>query len=101
MGEHESTEWQPLVAFSDDDSPSYVNGFEAGMIWQKMQDQHAEIDAAVHVENEGTLRNMANAAGYTMTFRAFTEDDWHGWASAQFTQRPAQGHLSIVEANDD
>lgn len=101
MTDHESADWQPLVAFSDDGSPSYVHGFEAGMIWQQMQDQQADIDATVHVENEGTLQAMANASGYTMTFQRFTEYERVGWASAQFTRRPARGHLSIVEADDD
>lgn len=101
MGEHENTDWAPIVRFQDDGSPSYVHGFEAGMIWQQMLGQQAEINVTVHVENEGTLQAMANAAGYSMTFEWFTEYERVGWASAQFTRRPARGHLSIVEAVDD
>ena len=101
MDEHKNAEWKPLVAFSDDESSSYVHGFEAGVIWQQMEDKHAEIDATVHVENEGTLQNMANAAGYAMIFNVLTHDDWQGWAVVQFTRRPVRGHLSIVETTND
>ena len=90
----EDVEWKPLVSFSDDPSPSYTHGFEAGMIWQQMQDEHAEIEVTVHVENEGTFRNMADAAGYDLRFDA---SEVEGWACASFERRPRRGTLSIVK----
>ncbi len=62
MTARNDVEWRPLVAL-EDQSSSYVHGFEAGMIWQRMQDSETEIDAVTHTENRQTLMNMANAAG--------------------------------------
>lgn len=93
----EGTEWKPLVSFADQ-SESYVHGFEAGMIWQRMQSKEPEIEATVHVENEVTIINMANATGYAAEFESVGVD---GWSSLLLTLRPATGHLSVVEGQSD
>lgn len=92
MTARNDVEWRPLVAF-EDQSSSYVHGFEAGMIWQRMQDSEAEIDAVTHTENRQTLMKMANAAGYALDLAPSGVD---GWDNMKATQRPKRGPLSIV-----
>lgn len=94
MSQGQDAEWRPMVAF-EDQSASYVHGYEAGMIWQQMQDEHAEIDVIVHLENKETLRSMADAAGYEMAYLALPEAA--GWASVSFRRRPRRGPLSVVK----
>lgn len=89
-------EWRPLVIFTDDPSPSYTHGFEAGMVWQQMQDRHADIHVTAHVENEGTFRNMANAAGYDLDWHVMNDAD-EGWAAVSLHRRPHVGHLGVVK----
>lgn len=67
------SEYKPLVAF-EDASQSYVNGFEAGMVWREMelavQDHELVpgdlvfLERTVHSENSVTLRRMADALGW-------------------------------------
>ena len=87
------TGWRPIVAFDDDPSPSYVNGFEAGMIWQMIQSGKHEIARTVHAENIGTLQNMANAAGYEMLI----DHSADGWADVRLVSRPKRSGLSIID----
>lgn len=86
-------EWQLLFPF-DDPSASYVHGFEAGMIWQRMQAGEEEIVVTVHRENEITLRRMADAAGYEMTY---AETEMLEWADVTFQRRPRRGPMNVVK----
>lgn len=102
----EDVEFCPLVSFNDQ-SPSFVHGFEAGMIWQQMQQTDAVIDGAlpVHVVNETVLRRMAASAGYKVEFKPIDGSD--EWTSAVFTllsAAPRRSYLRVVglktEPND-
>ena len=72
-----------LVKF-DDESSSYVNGFEAGMIWQQMQDgvPLIEPEIPVHTANMVTFERMAKAADYTAIFEQV--DDMPEWMGVIF-----------------
>ena len=56
-------EYGLLVSFTDQ-SHSFTHGFEAGMIWQDMQNNVPRIDMMVHEENVQVICRMAEAAGY-------------------------------------
>lgn len=62
----EQAEFKPLVSFPDG-SVSFVNGFEAGMIWQQMQAGETPIGShgmPYHADNMEVIKRMAEAAGY-------------------------------------
>lgn len=66
---------QLIVSFVDQ-SPAYTYGFEAGMIWQRMQAREPLIEAVTRAENATTLRRMAQAAGYDVEFGASEMLEW-------------------------
>lgn len=96
------TEFRPIVPF-EDQSDSYVHGFEAGMIWQRMQQSEDVIETAtpLHRANLPTLQKMAAACGYDVEERDVTmgpdgliSDEW---VDMIFTLRPTRRyHLSVV-----
>ena len=75
-----------LIVKFEDESSSYVHGFEAGMLWQQMQQglQFIDPELPVHVENLTTLGRMAKAAGYTMGHTVV--DDSPEWAEIEFSR---------------
>ena len=79
----DSAEMGLIVKF-EDESGSYVNGFEAGMIWQQMQDGVPLIDPdlPLHVENKTTLERMAKSRNYKAILTPI--DDAPEWMSATF-----------------
>ncbi|GLQ36701.1 hypothetical protein GCM10007908_03210 [Rhizobium albus] len=81
----DAAEFRCLVPFPDG-SDSFVNGFEAGMIWQRLMSGEHEIapEVAVHRENETVFKRMADAQGYDVNFEPCCSE----WTVAQFTKRP-------------
>ena len=80
----DAAEFRCLVPFPDG-SPSFVDGFEAGMIWQRMVRAETPIDPriAVHSRNREVLSRMAAAQGYDMD----VEDDDGIWMVVTFAKR--------------
>ena len=68
-------EYGLLIPF-DDESTSFTNGFEAGMIYAEMQRKEALISRSVHEENEGLIRRMAEHEGYDVVFAETKVDGW-------------------------
>lgn len=64
-----------LVVSFEDQSASYVHGFEAGLLKQRMQTE-TSFEATVHEENRETIRRMAVAYGWEAKF---TPTDVPGW----------------------
>lgn len=94
----DSSDFAPLVSFPDG-SQSFVNGFEAGMLWQRMQSGEAVIENALpyRQENAIVLERMADAAGYEASIRD-VEDGSHEWIEVDFTKLPPKKpDLRIVE----
>ena len=90
-----------LVPF-DDSSGSYTEGFEAGMVWQRMLSGESVIDNATpyHSKNCGVFYKMADAMGYDMDVKHL-ENDLSEWTEITFTRRRVvRGHLSVVEGPD-
>lgn len=83
----EPQEMGMVFAFSDP-SPSFVNGFELGMIWQEIDnegrlliDRGFDDGFPVHEENVETLRRMCAACNY----RLETKPPADGWVAARMT----------------
>lgn len=70
MGER----YELLIAF-EDESPSFVHGFEAGRIWEAMKTREM-IVMTVHDENVALISQMAARNDYSAQFRA---SDIPGW----------------------
>ncbi len=85
--------WQPLVTF-EDQTANYVHGFEAGIIWLRMQAGDAEITETTHPENRETLINIANVCGYAIEIEP---SGFEGWDNLKATKRPKRGSLTIVK----
>lgn len=90
-----------LFAF-DDGSQSFVNGFEAGQIWQQIEkdvpsviDRGFEQGFPVRIENVETYRRMAACRKYRVEFRPSGTDGWIAMRMMQeITARP---QLTLVE----
>lgn len=88
-----------VFAFTDQ-SPSFVNGFEAGLIWGLIEAGEPLIDLGymdgfpIHVENREVVSRMAASRNYHVEFR---DVEVEGWIAArlavQHKPRPA---LSLV-----
>ena len=73
-----------MIVKFEDESGSYVHGFEAGGIWQQMQDGVPLIspDMPVHSANKVTFERMAKAENYTVTFKPV--DGMPEWVDVTF-----------------
>lgn len=90
---------QLLVAF-EDQSESYVLGFEAGKIWEKMSAAtEDEIELTIHTKNVETIRRMTIAAGWSAEF---IESEVEGWTYANLerggkvTEKPNPYGIRLV-----
>lgn len=90
----DAREFRCLVPFPDQ-SASFVHGFEAGMIWQRMVAREAVIgsadEVATHAENAAVFQRMADAQGYDLTI----EPPVDGWIVATFVKR--QSRFRVIE----
>lgn len=65
-----------VVAFPDP-SPSFVHGFEAGGLWEKLKNgETAEIQATTHVENREVIARMADAEGWEIEVKPTEVEGW-------------------------
>lgn len=80
-----------LVAFPDG-SPSFVHGFEAGTIWQRMQTKETPIEATLHFANTEVFSRMAEAAGYGMVSK---ETDFPEWVDVDFILMPDEPRTKL------
>jgi hypothetical protein len=88
------------IGFTDA-TRSFTNGFEAGMIYEKMQAGERVIDQGIaagfpiHAENVELFKRMAQAEGYALEV---VPTDTEGWVAVRFTcsskPRPA---LSVIK----
>lgn len=83
----DAAEFRCLVPFPDG-SDSFVNGFEAGMIWQRMNAGEHQIggldEIATHASNAEVFRRMATAQGYSVEIEPSIDE----WIIATFTKNP-------------
>lgn len=77
MKDNPETTGYALVVSFEDQSPSYCYGFEAGCIWQRMQDgDEQEIEVTVSSENRETIRRMGLAKGWDADFQPTGDPTW-------------------------
>lgn len=88
----DAAEFRCLVPFPDP-SASFVHGFEAGMVWQRMIAGETPIEnpVAYHVENRTTFERMAAAQGYDVEIEPCDDT----WMTVTFTKRRLR--FSVVE----
>jgi hypothetical protein len=73
--EHEKqAEYGLLVSFPDQ-SEKFTLGFEAGMVWEKMQKED-EFEMSVHNQNQEVCRRMAAAMAFYVEFNPTSYVEW-------------------------
>lgn len=91
MGD-DDTEMRCIVPFPDQ-SASFVHGFEAGLVWARMEAGQTHIDGngvPFHEANLEVFRRMAAHFGYDME----AQPGDGTWAEITFTKR--RSRLSVV-----
>jgi hypothetical protein len=88
----DAAEFRCLVPFPDE-SGSFVNGFEAGMVWQRMVAGETPIENPIawHLDNRLVFERMAAAQGYDAEFERCCST----WMTAIFTKR--RNRFSVIE----
>lgn len=91
MSEHADAAGYDLIVSFPDPSPTFVHGFEAGMLWQMMQSGAvAEIDRSTHAENREIIARMAVAAGWTVDVTPTDIDGWDRTVLAKVAPAPVR-----------
>lgn len=94
----DAAEFRCLVPFPDQ-SESFVNGFEAGLVWQRMSDGETPIEnpIAYHLANRMVFERMAAAQGYDVEFEPCMAGATicHTWMTATFTKR--RNRFSVIQ----
>lgn len=101
----EDNEYGLVVSF-EDQSGSYVHGFEAGQIWESMKRVDPFIEKVVHTDNKETIRRMAHAEGYEMIWN---ETEYSEWSTVKLTKTQkakggdlvSMGVLKVIEGGAD
>lgn len=95
----ENAEYGLIVSF-EDQSASYVHGYEAGGIWERMRSGTvAEIETVVHAENRETLTRMATVEGWSIELKPTEVDGWLSMSMAKQSKpldRPNPHGLRVV-----
>lgn len=77
--EPEDAEFGLVLAFDTDD-PEFTRGFEAGLLWERLE-RDGEADQLIHAENAEMVMRIAEAKG----LRFSAEDLGDGWMQAVLT----------------
>lgn len=78
-----------LIVSFEDQSDSYVHGWEAGGLWQRMRSGiEAEIEATVHTANRETISRMCVAEGWSVEFTATEYPEWLQMAMTKDRKAP-------------
>ncbi len=95
----EQADYGLMVAFTDE-SPSFVNGYEAGMLWERMRSGTvAEIETTTHAENRDVIQRMATADGWDCEVKASEVEGWDHTSlrkAKPTSQRPNPHGLKVV-----
>lgn len=76
-----------LVSFPDQ-TPNFVNGFEAGQLWERMRSgKEAEIEVTTHTENREVIARMADQYGFALEVE---ESDIDGWDNTILSKKRPQ-----------
>ena len=96
----DDAEYRPIISFDGRDGacPScedreFVRGYEAGLLYARLEAKPPEFHGAYHSDNRPMLSRVADALGYVADF---TSSGVEGWAFAVFTKKPTARRLSVV-----
>ncbi len=68
--------YELLIQF-EDQSASFVHGFEAGTIYGRMKEKRHVIEETVHTVNADLFAQMAAREGYTIELKSVGDDgEW-------------------------
>jgi hypothetical protein len=81
------TDYSLLLAFDTDDA-QFVRGFEAGRIWNELNQTDEQVVATVHAENAEMMLRIAEALNRSVQ----SEDLDERWITVMFG--PYQGELA-------
>lgn len=85
--EDHATDYALIVSFPDQ-SETFVLGFEAGMIWERLQAGETEIDVNVHTSNIEVLNRMCVAAKVTPKFQPTNVSGWTNFSIKSGVRKP-------------
>ncbi len=89
-----SDEYSLIVSFPDQ-SETFVLGFEAGMIWEKLQAGVLDFDLTIHTANTEVIQRMCEASKVIPTL---TPTEFPEWTNLSFRLRlPAKPNLRLVK----
>lgn len=95
MNENNGANFGMIVSFVDQ-SHSFTNGFEMGILWRRMETESADIEMMIHSENCDQVVRMANALEWKIDSMCPMGMGWH---RVQMS-KPAvvhKSHLRLVE----
>lgn len=87
------TEKFELAVVFDDQSPSFVHGYEAGQISQLLRGPQVSMSTTVHVANKEVLAKIADMRGFTVTYE---DTVYSEWVHAAFEIKVAKPKLTVV-----
>lgn len=90
-GEMSEEQYGLIVSFPDQ-SQSFVLGFEAGMIWKRLESGEAEFSETVHADNRDVIERMVEAMGLSVRM---IDTHVEGWIIANI-HRQTRPKLNLV-----
>ena len=78
---HDQSAFKIILEFPDQ-SENFSMGFEAGIVWQLMNDQIASFEKGVHEVNRELFDRMATLHGYSITQMS----NWENFVQLLFTR---------------
>lgn len=106
MVDFDAENYDLLISFPDQ-SESFVLGFEAGQVYNRMQLGEQEIELTAHTANVEVFSRLAMAMKYELKFDAIPIPDsvdggyFVEWISVRFVPGSAKPALSLVEESND
>lgn len=90
-----------LIVSFPDQSPTFTLGFEAGMIWQRIESGERAFDVVCRIENKAVINRMAAARKGGVIFEEGT-DHPEGWCTAHVEMGRPNGRpaLKLVERDN-
>lgn len=88
MNDNKGGEFGLAVSFVDQ-SPSFTNGFEMGILWNRMEGGRDPIEMMIHAENAEQVHRMAKHLDWIVNAIAPIAD---GWSKVYLSKAPENPH---------
>jgi hypothetical protein len=92
-----SERWKPVIIFTDQ-SASFANGCEAGMLYERFKNEITDINASSHVENRAVLISMAEYFDWDISIK---ESGTEGWDYLIATKQQAKTKPKFTVVKND